>query len=262
MFIPVAENLHPYDKYAKEVFNLDRRALKIFLNEIEKKGFTHIDFNPGPLKKDREKIVKFFIEGIEELSNLKILIDSPNPEIIELCISFSKRKPIINGFSLEERRLEKVLPLAKKYDLDIIGLLISDSYVPKTLDEKILMAEKMIMKAGELGIKNKRIILDPVIAPLGWQDGLEINRANLAFIKEAKTLFPYIRFIVGISNLTTRSAGGVRKSFFQNILISILWSKGVDFIMLDAFNKDIENTIKFLKILDSGGVFSFAEFFS
>lgn len=262
MFIPVAENLQPFDKYAKELFSLNKSAFKDFLFEIEKKGIKYIDFNPGPIRKDKEKIVKFFVEGIEENSNLNILIDSTDPELIEIAINFSKKKPIINGLSLEEKKIEKILPLAKKYNLDFIGLLMSESYIPKNLDEKIMMAEEMIIRAEEVGISRNKIIIDPIIAPLGWEGGIEINRANLEFIKEAKSLFEDVRYIVGISNLTTKSAGGIKKSYFQNILISLLWTYGIDFIMLDAFDKDIENTIKFLKMLEVGGVFSFAEFSS
>ncbi|MCX7991093.1 MAG: dihydropteroate synthase [Proteobacteria bacterium] len=262
MFIPIAENLQPFDKNAKEIFSFNKTALSKFLSEIEKKGIKYIDFNPGPIKKEKEKIVKFFIEGIEEYSNLNIVIDSTDAELIELAINFSKRMPIINGFSLEQKKTEKILPLAEKYNLPIIGLLMSESYIPKTLDEKLLMAEQMIGEAETLGIRKDQIILDPIIAPLGWEGGLESNKANLEFIKEGKNLFKGVRFLVGISNLTTKSAGGIKKSYFQNILITLLWSVGIDFIMLDAFNMEIENTIKFLRLLESGGIFSFAEFSS
>ncbi len=262
MFNAVAENLQPFDKQAKELFNLNKNALVNFLSEIEKRGIKYLDFNPGPIKKDKEKIVKFFIKSIEELSNLNILIDSTDSELIELAIGFSKNKPIINGFSMEEKKLKNILPLAKKYDLSIVGLLMADGFIPRTMEEKILMAEEMINSAKNEGVKSEQIIIDPIIAPLGWDGGLDSNRANLEFLKEARNLFQGVKYIVGISNLTTKSAGGLKKSYFQNIFISILWSYKIDFILLDAFDRDIVNTVRFLKLLEGGGVFSFAEFVS
>lgn len=263
MFIPIAENLQPFDNRAKELFSLNDQALQAFLKEIQKRGIKYLDLNLGPIKRDKERILRFFIEGIERYSSLNILIDSTDPELIEIAINISKRKPIINGFSLEKNKLEKILPLAAKYQCEIVGLLMGEGKIPLTLDEKLMVAEEMVRYAEGLGIEKESIILDPIIAPLGWAEGLKSNKANIEFIKEAREILGEgIRFMVGISNLTTRSAGGINKTYFQNIFITLLWEAKIDFIMLDVFNNDILNTINFLKLLEEGGVFSFAEFSS
>ncbi len=263
MFIPVAENLQPFDLRAKELFNLNQSALERFLKDIESRGFKYIDLNPGPIRKDKEKIIRFFVEGINELSQLMFFIDSTDPEVFELVLKYSARKPIINSFSLERHKLINILPLAAKYDCDIVGLVMSDGFVPTSLEDKIIIAENMLIEAEKAGVKKNQIILDPIIAPLGWEEGLRSNHANLRFIKGMRDIFgEELRFMVGLSNLTTRAAYGTNKSYFQNIFISLLWQANIDFIMLDGFNNEVLKTVRFLSLLESGGVFSFAEFSS
>ncbi len=263
MFIPVAENFQPFDRKAREIFNLNPRSIENFLNEIQKRGFKYIDLNPGPIKKDKEKIIKFFVSAINNFPELSFFIDSTDPDIIEIAIKNSVRKPIINSFSLEKHKLKNILPLAQKYDCHMVGLVMADGCVPVTLEDKILMAEQMIIEAEKAGVGKERIILDPIIAPLGWEDGLKANHSNLDFIKEGRNIFgEEIRFMVGLSNLTTRAAYGTSKSYFQHIFISLLWQARIDFIMLDAFNEEILKTVRFLNLFESDGVFSFAEFSS
>jgi len=259
----VAENLQPFDKKAKKCFELDEEALHTFLQEISKTGATYVDLNLGPLKKNKKEITHFFIDNIEKHSSLNILIDSTDPEITKFALERATRKIIINGFSLETKKVEEILPLASYYNVDIIGLVISTGFVPITLEEKVLIAEEMIATAEQKGVDRAQIILDPVIVPLGWERGAECAKANLNFIKHIPSIFGHeIRTIAGLSNLTTKAAGGSAKGILQGLYLSMLYEAGIDMIMLDVFNENTMKAVKFIKALEGRTIFSFAEFFS
>lgn len=261
MFAVVAENLQPFDKRAAEAFQLNEEAFKIFLRDIENSGAVYIDLNPGPLKKNKEKIITFLVKNIEKHSRLNIVIDSTDPDVIEIALNCAERKPVINGFSLEDKKIRHILPLAAKYEAEIIGLVMTETIIPKTTDEKIVFAETMIIEAEKAGIPKSRIILDPVILPLGWQDGAAAAKANLEFIKHLPEIFGNeIRTIAGLSNLTTRAAGGRDKGFLQSLYLSALYQAGMNMAMLDAFNIQLRKTVKFLETLEGKRVFSFAEY--
>jgi cobalamin-dependent methionine synthase I len=263
MFSVISENLQPFDKRTQEVFQLNEEAFKLFVRNVEKAGAKYIDVNPGPLKRNKEKLIKFLVEGIEKYSELNILIDSTDPETIEIALMHSIRKPVINGFSFEEKKIRNILPLSAKFNADIIGLVMTETHIPTSTDEKIALAEKMIMEAEKLGIPKSRIILDPVILPLGWQDGALCAKENLEFIKHLPEIFgSEIRTAVGLSNLTTRAAGGKDKGFLQSLYLSALYQAGADMVMLDTFNAQLQKTVKFLETLEGKRVFSFAEFLS
>ncbi len=263
MFKIVAENLQPFDARAKAVFALDEQALVAFLSSVENTSAEYIDVNPGPLKKDKEKLISFLVKNIERYSRLNILIDSTDKDVIEIAINNATRKPVINGFSMEGRKLKEILPLARSYDCEIVGLLMGDGYLPKTLEEKIMLAENMITEAEKSGIERKKIILDPVVAPLGWSEGVEHNKANIEFIKLVPQLFgEEIRTICGLSNLTTRAAYGARKSFLESLYLSMLYGAGIDMVMIDVFDSEIAKATNFIKTVDENRVFSFSEFTS
>lgn len=263
MFSIVAENLQPFDKRAREALSMNEDALLAFIKEIEQHKATHIDVNLGHLRKGKEKIVNFFIENIEKLSSLKILIDSTDPEVIEIAINKSSKGVIINGFSMEEKKLKHILPLATKYNCDIVGFVMSDGYIPKSVDEKLALAEGLILEAENSGLKKSKIILDPVIAPLGWSDGAQQNKANIEFIKLVPQIFGEdLRTICGLSNLTTHVASGVEGGFIQSNYLSMLYGAGISMVMLDIFKSELQNSLKMIEILENKKIFSFYEFIS
>ncbi len=259
----ISENLQPFEKKAKLAFERNRDALINFLHEKEVKGITAIDVNLGPIRKNKKEIVRFFINTIEEFSNLEIFLDSADPEIIKLGLECATKKITINGFSLEEKKLKEILPLAAHYKVDIVGLIMTGSFIPSILEEKLLLAEEMIYHAEQNGIDRSQIILDPVVVPLGWENGAISAKSNIDFIKHLPSIFgPEIRTLVGLSNLTTRAAGGKAKDLLQSLYLSMLYNAGLDMVMLDVFNENIMSTIKFIDTLEGKRIFSFFEFTS
>lgn len=257
----IAENLQPFEKKAKLAFEGNQESLINFLKEIEKAGAKAIDVNLGPIRKNKKEIVKFFIYNIEQHSNLEIFLDSADPEIIRLGLELASKKIVINGFSLEDRKINEILPLAGYYKVDIIGLVMTSNFIPSTVEEKLLLAEEMISQAEQKGIDRSQIILDPVVIPLGWDNGTICAKSNIEFIKHLPSMFgPEVRTIVGLSNLTTKAAGGKAKGFLQSIYLSMLYNAGLSMVMLDVFNETLMCTIKFIDTLEGKRIFSFAEF--
>ncbi|MCX7771194.1 MAG: dihydropteroate synthase [Proteobacteria bacterium] len=259
----VAENLQPFEKKAKLAFEQNEEALFNLLKEIENRGACAIDVNLGPIRKDKKEKVEFFIKNIERYTNLEIFLDSADPEIIKIGLESASKKVVINGFSLEEKKLNEILPLAGYYKVDIIGLVMTSNYIPSTLEEKLLIAQEMISIAEQKGVDRSQIVLDPVIIPLGWENGSLCAKSNIEFIKHLPSIFgPEIRTIVGLSNLTTKAAGGKAKDFLQSIYLSMLYNAGLSMVMLDIFNNSLLSTIKFIDTLEGRSIFTFAEFSS
>lgn len=259
----VADNLHPFDKRTKEAFQLNEKALLSYLEVLERKKIGFIDVNLGHIKRDKEKIVSFFIKHIEKTSNFQIIIDSTDREVIEIALNVVRKKPIINGFSMEEKKLKELLPLARKYDCKIVGLVMADSFIPKSLDEKFYLAERMINEAEKNGIRKSQLILDPIIAPLGWSDGVEHNKANLEFIRLLPQVFgEEIETICGLSNLTTNAARGTKRGILQSNFLSMLYGAGIDMVLVDVFDEELSKTINFIMTLEENRIFSFNDFLS
>ena len=68
---------------------------------------------------------------------------------------------------IESEKFEKLLPLAKKYGAMFVLLPLSDEGLPKNLNEKISIIEKIVARALELGMKKTDIIVDGLVATVG-----------------------------------------------------------------------------------------------
>ncbi len=243
--------------------NLTEKNRKYFYDFFEKCSqiSDYIDINLGQIKKHVPEIVKFIFEILYEVDNFKIIIDTINLTAIQECLKYCKDKPILNSFSKDEYKLSLLLPLAVKENLDIVAL-VMDNRVPLTVDEKITLAMELVTIFNDYGIKNNQIILDPVVAPLGWENGAVYNKNNLEFLALIKEAISFeIRTMLGLSNLTTGSTGvnrSVKK--LDSLYLSMAYMKGLDFALVNIFDKDIMKSLNFIKVLENKTIFTPSQF--
>jgi 5-methyltetrahydrofolate corrinoid/iron sulfur protein methyltransferase len=152
-----------------------------------------------------EEKMTFLVRTVQECVDLPIVLDTANPRAMAAGLAASRDKAIINGVSWSPEKLERILPMARQHDCDIIGYLLRpNGHVPVDASGRMEAAVALFDAIQTAGIQPERIIIDPVVAPLAWQDG---NRQNMAVLEVIRTLpdllgFP-VRTIAGLSNLTT-----------------------------------------------------------
>lgn len=222
------------------------------------KGTWAIDVNTGPLGKLPEEGMVFFIKAVESVTDLPLLIDTSNPTAMKAGLEVANNRAIINGFSLEPGKLEKMLPLAKEYDADIVGfLLYPDSRVPKDEAGRLEIALELFEKAAAAGVAKERIIIDPVVPPLAWADGIVQARAVLNVIHTLPDLLGFpVRTIAGVSNLTTGAKDRVKKNLMEQSYVAMLAAAGLDFALLDILNQDTVAAARAAGILAREDLFS------
>ena len=217
--------------------------------QCEEDGAFAIDVNTGPLTKFPEKDMRFFINAVESVTKLPILIDTSNCVAMEAGLKAANNKVIINGFSLEPSKVETILPLAKQYDADIIGfLLYSNSMVPKDVSSRCEVALELFEKVKTAGIAKEKLIIDPVVPPLSWEDGIFQAKAVLEVIRTLPDLLGFkVKTIAGLSNLTTGAKDKNKKNLVEQSYLAMLAAAGLDYIMMDVLNY---KTLKAAKISD------------
>ena len=109
-------------------------------------------------------------------------------------------------------KLEHILPLAIAHQADLVCyLLYPNGHVPPDSAERLNVAVSLYQKCIEGGIEPDRMIIDPVVAPLSWQNGLFQAREVLTVIKALPEL-------LGLSRPNHRrpvQSCGRRKGFLQ-----------------------------------------------
>ena len=130
-------------------------------------GADILDINVGVPGLDEEKVVKKLIELLVKVVDVPFCLDSANPRVLAAGLAATPGKPLVNSVSGEEKRLETVLPIVKDRGAAVIGLTMDDNGIPKTPEERVAVAEKIIERAARLGIPVEDIIIDPLVLTVG-----------------------------------------------------------------------------------------------
>jgi 5-methyltetrahydrofolate corrinoid/iron sulfur protein methyltransferase len=260
--ITVADNIQITNTLVdKALKTQDPTPIQELVKKCEEAGADLLDINSGPLLRDPENKMTFLVEAVQEISDLPIILDTSNPEALEAGLKVYKKKAIINGFSLQPEKLEHILPLAQKYNADIIGyLLLPNSHVPSDADQRLSIAFDLYSKCLEAGVDKEQLIIDPVVVPILWENGSLQAREVLTVIRTLPELLGYdVRTIAGISNLTTGAGERVKKLILEQSYVAMLAEAGLSMALMNIFHKQTVKTIKACNGLITDTIFTWAE---
>jgi 5-methyltetrahydrofolate corrinoid/iron sulfur protein methyltransferase len=255
----IADNLRitrPDIRRALEQF--DPEPVENLVKACETQKAWAIDVNTGPLGKQAAPGMRFFMDAVQAVTDLPLLIDTANPDAMAAGVKAAKNRIILNGFSLEPRKLEQILPLARDCDADIVGfLLYPDSRVPIDAAQRFEVAQDLMEAVESAGVAKERVIIDPVIPPLAWADGIIQAREVVTVIRTLPDLLGFpVRTIGGISNLGTNAPDkGVRLALEQSY-VAMLAAAGLDYALLDILNPDLVRAARVSGILAKETIFS------
>ncbi len=140
-------------------------------------GVDYIDLNIGPARKAGDELMEWAVKTVQEVTDKPLSLDTTNPVAMEAGLKVHKGKALINSISLQPDRLEQELPLVKKYNASMIGLLWGVEGMPRDAAERGILAVDLLYKANELGIPNEDIWIDPILTPVS----VEINQVKACF---------------------------------------------------------------------------------
>ena len=130
-------------------------------------GAEVLDINVGVPGLDEVAVVKKLMEMLAPVVDVPFCLDSANPQVLAAGLAAAPGKPLVNSVSGEEKKLETVLPLVKERGAAVIGLTMDDKGIPKTPEERLSVAEKIIERAAKMGIPVEDIIIDPLVLTVG-----------------------------------------------------------------------------------------------
>lgn len=224
-------------------------------------GADAIDINSGPLTKEPEEAMRFLVTTVQGVTDLPVLIDTANPVAMEAGLLASRSKAIINGFSLEPVKVQKILPLAVKYDVDIIGYLLTpDSHVPTLLEDRIAVALELYHQAQLAGLTENRLIIDPIVAPVVWEDGNQRNQDLLTIVRTLPEVLGFpVQTVAGLSNLTTGRGIKEQKMVLEQAYLAMMAAAGLDMVLLNTNRSQTVVTAKACQLLQSKKTFAWED---
>ena len=259
--IVVADNLRitlPAIRRAVEA--MDPEPIRRMAVACHDAGARCIDINSGPLTRDPVRRMTFMVETVQACVDLPLMLDTTNPAAMAAGLAACRRRPVINGISLEREKLDAILPLAGKYDCDLVAYLLRpDGQVPPDAAGRMEAAVALFGECQQAGIAPERLIVDPVVAPLAWQDG---NRQNMAVLEVIRSLPDLLgtplRSIAGLSNLTTGAPDAAARRRYQAAFLPMLAAADLGMILMNALDPPLMEMAADCRKITGGAVFTWA----
>ena len=199
-------------------------------------GMDYLDLNIGPARKNGAELMTWLVGILQQATDTPLSLDTTNTDAIASGLKVCKKKAIVNSVSLQPERLERLLPLAKEHDADIIGLLWGPEGMPRDANERCMLAVDLIYKANQVGISTERIWIDPIVTPIS----VEINqvKACMEFMSMLAEIAPGCRSIVGLSNVSNGAPSNLRP-YLNRTFLMMLMRYGLYAAIADAFDAEL-----------------------
>ncbi len=246
--IIIGERINGTRKNIKEA--IEKKDKEFIKKEIKKQiecGAHYVDLNAGIGKgREREKEdIKWLIETLYEVGDYAVSIDSSDPEVIEFGLSIVKSSDkIINSINFEKEKIEKMIPVIKKYpESKIICLTMDENGIPYDYRKKVEIADKLIKILNEVGIKGENIYIDCLVQPVSvdTKNGIMFLKA----LKEIKERFN-VKTTCGLSNV---SFGLPNRKIVNKYFLALCIYEGLDSAIVDPTIPDIREAICLAEML-------------
>lgn len=233
--IIVGERLNSSRTPVFQALNLkDKKYLLDEALKQERAGANYIDLNAATLLEQEVSRLKWAVSLLQKKLAIPLSIDTPNSEAMEEGLKIHKGKALLNSLSGESNRIKAFLPLIKKYQPRVIILCLDDSGIPKSSDQELAIAEKMVSLLNKEGIGGEDIFIDPLVRPIGADP--KAGKHFLEALQKIKKNLPEVKTIAGISNI---SFGLPRRKLLNRSFFILAIQKGLDAAILDPLDKEI-----------------------
>jgi 5-methyltetrahydrofolate corrinoid/iron sulfur protein methyltransferase len=233
----VGENLNIMSKTLGPAMKERNAAPLIEMIKAEDKaGVDYLDLNIGPARKAGNETMSWLVETVQGATQKPLSLDTTNAMAMEAGLKIAIQRPLVNSVSLQPERLEKLLPLVKEYNANMIGLLWGVEGMPRDANERCMLTVDLLLKTAEMGIPNENVWIDPIVTPVS----VEINQVKscIEFMSMLAEIAPGCKSIVGLSNVSNGTPIELRPVLNRTYMI-MLMKHGLYSAIVDAFDEEL-----------------------
>lgn len=208
--------------------------------EQQKLGMDYIDINLGPAKKDGHELMPWVCQVVQEVvPDIPLLLDTSNIAAIEEGLKVLKpsSKPhIVNSIMARPERYEAMLPMAAKYEADIVALMWGPDGLPRDENERAALAVELLYAANEAGIPNEKIWVDGIVTPVNIQQTQCVSLLNFQMMLE--DIAPGCMSTCGLSNISNGPPVHLRP-ILNNTFMIMLERYGMKSVISDPLDTEL-----------------------
>jgi 5-methyltetrahydrofolate corrinoid/iron sulfur protein methyltransferase len=216
----------------------DEDKIRMLARTQAEAGANYIDVNAGTTPDKEPETLVWLVKLVQAEVDIPLSLDSPNPAALNAALPHVNKTPLINSVSAEKDRLDHVLPIVAKYSCPVILLAVSDSGLPKGIDDRMEVIRVLIGLAREQNIADDKLYIDPLIMTIST--GNEHGNIALTTISKVREEFPDVHITGGLSNI---SFGMPARAILNQSFISMAIAAGLDSAITDPTDSNMLATI-------------------
>ncbi|MBQ8967638.1 homocysteine S-methyltransferase family protein [Ruminococcus sp.] len=241
----IGERINPTGKKRFKQALLDGDIDYILGQAIEQinAGADILDVNVGLPAIDEKAMMVRAVKALQGVVDVPLQLDSTIPEVMETALRVYNGKPIVNSVNAEEKSLNTVLPLVKKYGAAVVGLTLDENGIPKTADERFKLAKKILDRAMAIGIRREDVYIDCLTLTASAEQENVMQTVNaVRRVKEELGL----RTVLGVSNI---SFGLPSREIVNHNFLMMCLTSGLDLPIMNPNIDSMTATVRAYKLL-------------
>jgi 5-methyltetrahydrofolate--homocysteine methyltransferase len=221
-----------------------------FLRELAKIqyecGAHFLDVNAGVTGGDEVKDLPWLVEVVQKEVPIPLMLDSGSPEALKAALSVYRHSEpaILNSISGEKEKWNKLLPLIVEKKCKVVVLLMDDRGIPKTIEERVNIANSLFKKLIQEGFPPDHIFFDILVLSAAVEP--EATLVTLETIKTIRSNFPQSHTICGVSNVSMGLPG---RRLINRTFLTMAIAAGLDTLCVDVRDQSLLSSIYVSKIL-------------
>lgn len=206
-------------------------------------GAPILDVNMGvPGIDEAEAMTRAVIE-IQAAVDRPISIDSTRPAAIEAGLKNYVGRPLINSTTAEDKQLDVILPLAKKYGAAVLGLCLDEKGIPPKAEDRLELARKIYQRARFYGLRYQDIYIDCLVTTAGAEQARVMETLKtMQMVKQELG----VGTVLGVSNV---SHGLPQREVLTSTFLAMAWAAGLDLPIMNPFDDRVRDATRAAAVL-------------
>ena len=208
-------------------------------------GAQVLDVNAGLPGIDEAATLEQLVKDLQAITDLPLQLDSSNPEALSRALRIYNGKPIVNSVNGEQKTLDTILPLCKKYGAAVVGLALDEHGIPADAEGRFAIAKRIAAAANAAGIPNDDIYIDCLtLTASAQQEGAVQTLEALTRCKKELG----VRTVLGVSNI---SFGLPCRGYLNTTFLTMAMAAGLDLAIMNPNTLEMMAAVRAYRVLTS-----------
>lgn len=206
-------------------------------------GAEVLDVNAGLPGIDEAATLERLVQDLQAVTDLPLQLDSSQPEALSRALRVYNGKPIVNSVNGEQKTLDEILPLCKKYGAAVVGLTLDEHGIPNSAEGRFAIAQKIVAAATAAGIPKEDIYIDCLtLTASAQQEGAQQTLEALTRCKRELG----VRTVLGVSNI---SFGLPCRGYLNTTFLTMAMAAGLDLAIMNPNTPEMMAAVRAYRVL-------------